>query len=397
MPLVNSNNFLYLNSEPNELAIWRKASANLELLKAMDIWDFNKLSYYIEVKNKFAMKNLQTFIPKIVQEILQTGGMTLIINNAHEAFHSLVEPLYYDFIIPLNINEDNIILVSESFDIKHQIQNLAKETGRKPIRAIWTRIFEYNVSAQINKQIKDGKTFPTLHYKPYVKKFINFNRRWRTNRPCIVGALAVRGLIDQGYVSLAGGVDGKNWENSWDQLLRLHPTDKFPYIGNLLRDHADQIRSIPSLLLDTEELLENKATLLRSTDQYYQNTYFSLVTETNFYISIQGEEPGRFFSEKTFKPIAERHPFILVNPPYSLSKLRDLGYQTFNPFINEDYDMELDDDKRLQMILDEVERLCNLDEQQLEQFLVGTASICDHNQQVLRTKALKDFSEMLDA
>lgn len=398
MPLINKNCYFYITDDSKQDA-WRShPSGNLALLSNMQDWGSTQFYYYVEVKNYIAVKNLKYSLPRIIIEALINQSLTIIICNAHEAFHSLIEPLYNDFIIPLNINEDNVIIISESADINHQVNNLAKQTARRPIRSIWSRIFEFNVSEQINRQIEqEQKTFPTLHYKTYKKKFINFNRRWRLHRPVLVGSMAARNLLDLGYVSLANSEDGWNWQNYWQHILNQHPEEKFPYIGKLLRDNETLIRNIPQMYLDTDELMVNKATLMRTTDQYYQNTYFSVVHETNFYISISGEEPGRFFSEKTFKPIGERHPFILVNPPYSLSKLREIGYQTFNPYIDESYDEELDDDKRMKMILDEIERLCNLTDIELQNFLVNCAPICDHNQTVLKNKTLKDFSEFLNA
>lgn len=398
MLLINKNHYLYLTDISSQESWRNKPSGNLSLLNNMKGLNPKIFYYYVEVKNFIAVKKLKDNLPKLVIDGLKSQNLTLIICNAHEAFHSLIEPLYYDFILPFDLNEDNIIIISESADIHHQISNVAQQSGRKPIKSIWSRIFEFNVSMQINRQItQENKTFPTLHYKTYTKKFINFNRRWRLHRPVLVGAMAARNLLDKGYVSLAHSEDGWNWQNYWQQILNQHSEEKFPYIGKLLRDNETLIRSIPPMYLDTDELMVNKATLMRSTDQYYQNTYFSVVHETNFYISITGEEPGRFFSEKTFKPIGERHPFILVNPPYSLSKLREIGYQTFNPYIDESYDEELNDDKRMKMILDEIERLCNLNDSELQDFLVKCAPICDHNQTVLRNKKLQDFSEFLNA
>jgi hypothetical protein len=106
----------------------------------------------------------------------------------------------------------------------------------------------------------------------------------------------------------------------------------------------------------------------------YQNTYFSVVSETFFF-----NGPGRFFSEKTFKPIAFMHPFILMSQPYSLQILRDLGYKTFHPYIDERYDTETNDVVRLKMILNEVERLSSFSDTELETFIDIVKPITKHN------------------
>ena len=85
------------------------------------------------------------------------------------------------------------------------------------------------------------------------------------------------------------------------------------------------------------------------------------------------QEHSVFFSEKVFKPIAFKHPFILIAPPGSLSALKSLGYKTFSGLINESYDQERDDDvKRLIAILEETKRLDLLKGQELTDWL-GTS------------------------
>jgi len=81
-----------------------------------------------------------------------------------------------------------------------------------------------------------------------------------------------------------------------------------------------------------------------------------------------------------------KHPFILASVPKSLEILKSMGYKTFSPFINEDYDNELDDGKRMLMIVSEIERLCNLDVQELEKFILFAREICTHNYNVLMSK-----------
>ena len=90
--------------------------------------------------------------------------------------------------------------------------------------------------------------------------------------------------------------------------------------------------------------------------------------------------------KKTFKAIIMSHPFILVSIPKSLEVLKELGYKTFSPWIDESYDQEMDDNKRMMMIVNEIERLCNLSQEDLEKFLVAMKEVCSYNHNVLRNK-----------
>jgi hypothetical protein len=55
-------------------------------------------------------------------------------------------------------------------------------------------------------------------------------------------------------------------------------------------------------------------------------------------------------TEKTLRPIACAHPFILMAGPGSLAYLRSYGFRTFSDFWNEDYDQEPNTLKRMEMI-----------------------------------------------
>ena len=57
-----------------------------------------------------------------------------------------------------------------------------------------------------------------------------------------------------------------------------------------------------------------------------------------------------FISEKTFKTIACSHPFIVMGNKNTMSKLREMGYKTFDNFIDEGYD-PLPTHERLQRII----------------------------------------------
>ena len=85
-------------------------------------------------------------------------------------------------------------------------------------------------------------------------------------------------------------------------------------------------------------------------------------------------------SEKTFKPISNLVPFIIVSNPFFLKKLRQLGYKTFHPWIDESYDEETDNDKRFFMILDEIKKLCEMTKKEIHDWYYDMKHILLHNQ-----------------
>jgi hypothetical protein len=87
----------------------------------------------------------------------------------------------------------------------------------------------------------------------------------------------------------------------------------------------------------------------------HNQTAISVVLETIFDNRIH-------LTEKTLRPLACGHPFILAAGPGSLALLKKYGFQTFSPYINETYDTVQDNDLRLSLIVDEMKRVQLLSE-----------------------------------
>jgi hypothetical protein len=87
----------------------------------------------------------------------------------------------------------------------------------------------------------------------------------------------------------------------------------------------------------------------------HNQTAISVVLETIFDSRIH-------LTEKTLRPLACGHPFILAAGPGSLALLKHYGFKTFSPYINETYDTVQDNDLRLQLIVEEMKRIKLLSE-----------------------------------
>jgi hypothetical protein len=87
------------------------------------------------------------------------------------------------------------------------------------------------------------------------------------------------------------------------------------------------------------------------------STAISVVLETVFDQRIH-------LTEKILRPIACGHPFILAAGPGSLSLLRHYGFKTFDPYIDESYDVINDDQDRLHAVISSMEKFKNLNPQQ---------------------------------
>ena len=86
-----------------------------------------------------------------------------------------------------------------------------------------------------------------------------------------------------------------------------------------------------------------------------------------------------FLTEKTYKVLFCKKPFIAFTTPYFMKEMREMGFKTFEPYINESYDLELDEHKRLMMIIDEVERLSKLSDFEFQNMLTALDETVKYN------------------
>jgi len=119
--------------------------------------------------------------------------------------------------------------------------------------------------------------------------------------------------------------------------------------------------------------------------ELYNKSYISIIAETHFKFNR-----SVFLTEKTYRTIFYEHPFIMLGPPNSLTALRSLGYITFAPIINEEYDVEESDYKRL---CSGLENLINNKKQIIERYN-ELLDISKHNKNILIKNSQKSISSI---
>lgn len=122
----------------------------------------------------------------------------------------------------------------------------------------------------------------------------------------------------------------------------------------------------------------------------YEKTKISLISETFF-----SEGQPIFCTEKTYRAIANCHPFVIAASPYHLDYLRSRGYETFSSLIDESYDTMLpldihgtaDDSNRLQAIVKSLKEAMEVPADKYKE-------ICRHNQSVLINNSIRTLQEL---
>jgi hypothetical protein len=196
------------------------------------------------------------------------------------------------------------------------------------------------------------------------KDFLLLTRHSKLHRLLLLSHLHKKGF-DKSLVS---------WDNKFQNqylLDKMYQFDRNEEFGKLVME--------TSSLLDVEDLTIISGFGFENKDMYL-NTYLSIVTESVFF-QEDVNFPSGYLSEKVFKPIGHSQPFILVGPANSLKYIKErFGYKTFEPFIDESYDDEYDDFKRLELIKIEIDKFSNKTKEEKDEFLNNIKDICLYNQ-----------------
>jgi len=156
---------------------------------------------------------------------------------------------------------------------------------------------------------------------------------------------------------------------------------------------TDWLSKVPYTLEDPEDNVLNKWN--DATYNCVLSADFHLLIETHYDLFYYVPNPDKVYkrslapssiTEKTNKPIACCKPFIAFSTPYFLEDVRQLGFETFSPYINESYDLETDNHKRLNMIVDEIEKIVNLPSNEYLALVKNCHAIAVRNQQKLLSK-----------
>lgn len=107
-------------------------------------------------------------------------------------------------------------------------------------------------------------------------------------------------------------------------------------------------------------VLPGEAPVIKRYDQrhfnpmWYDDTCFGVVVESCNSQSLTAELPV-FVTEKTFKPISGSQPFVVIGGTGILAYLRSQGFETYNNIFDETYDTETDFDKKLDIIINNIQ------------------------------------------
>lgn len=126
-------------------------------------------------------------------------------------------------------------------------------------------------------------------------------------------------------------------------------------------------------------------------DYQIANSFMQIVVETTFDSPSNRKGNILFITEKTYKAIFYKQPFILLSEVNSLAYLRSLGYRTFSDIIDEQYDTETNPHRRIHLICEQIKYINNLSLPEIEQLRLKINDVVEHNHRVLMSTPSKQI------
>ncbi len=306
-------------------------------------------------------------IPEYLKDV-QEGKAMILLDQCLEGYHTpYLWQWFHESCIAYGIPPQAIVYVTGNCNTEKNYNEWCVENKiTNSIKTISYTNFEQYIKFLVDKSNLYQDWDRNLKYKMAnrIKTYNCLQKRLRTHRIWFYGALFKSGLLDCGLVSMN------------DYGTHVNPLDnKFPDIALF-----EQARALLPLELYGKSNVEygDGFYIDRILTEVFLDSWVSVISEPIF----ADKDQAVFISEKTFKPIACMHPFIILGGKGSLDALRKLGYKTFNGFIDETYDT-LSTFERIDAIIKELQRIDAI-EDKLSWFM-GMKDIIEYNYNVFHS------------
>jgi len=275
------------------------------------------------------------------------------------------------------------------WQVKHQMTSKSRQ-GIKDYS--WTSLRTYDNYANEKVLDLDSNT-------EYKKTFLCFNGNNRWHRAGLVSEMMYRGLNRDGFISYNIYDDSSSEYNYNDQRIVDHRKgEQYVLSKTELIKHINRHRY--SLDYTGSKFWEDDR---RFDIELYNQSALSVVSETfagHINELYHPEAHVLWTTEKTWKPIALGHPFIVLGSLGTIRYLQSEGYFTYYDIIDESYDKITHLPTRIDMICDELERLSQLSKAELKNLIDTVYDFRKRNRDLFYSKNhapkfYKLFKEMI--
>lgn len=334
-------------------------------------------------------KGLFTYLSDQYLKDLRSKKAFLLLDQSHEGYHTgWLFDWFHHNCAEFNISPSQIMYITGNLDITRQYQEWANSRGiTDHLCVIPHPHFEVAVFDTDNnrERIYNLPKLPTFQdqfeYKRQhldkIKLFNALQKRPRAHRMWLFKELYKNNLLEDSISSM----NTFSWNHTYymDKTMELSDYDEIIKILPLLPPHTGPAEKE---LIDFSHDDSGKYQM-EFNSQITLDTWFTIISEASF-----GEDTC-FISEKTFKLICVQHPFIIYGNKNSLHYLREMGYKTFSPFIDEEYD-KLECWERLDAIINSIKKIQAIPKHQRLDWFKGMKDILEYNYDVMRKNSLSN-------
>lgn len=304
----------------------------------------------------------------------QDPSCRIVLDYSMEGFGEEAFGDLYNWSVKHNLS-DRLIYVSGDLNIQDNYRAWCSKQRVRP--AMQTSYYGY-FAVWGSRQLAATVQSPTCR-----KRYMSLNRRPHYHRIMMMTILERRGLIEHGTISMPAdfsepdiGWSADQWDlrRLWDELRDL----QMGFLDHYEMNFQNLCKRLP-LIADRTDFETNHA--LDFNQDLYSEHPVNLITETLCFTT------SAFASEKIWKPMAAGQIFLVLSGPYYLRGLRRLGFRTFGPYINEEYDEEPEPIARANLVARELKRLVSMNDAEFEEILAQCKDIVQHNQQLITDQA----------
>jgi hypothetical protein len=204
--------------------------------------------------------------------------------------------------------------------------------------------------------------------------FLLYNRNSRkTFRVQVMLWLLKTGLINDTKFSLLIK------ENDIDLNLLISKKEELKDLWKYYSKFTD----LPHTTLDWN--YPNDETESLSSKPNYSKTNFSIVLESSF------NSESLNLTEKSFKPFANCHPFLIIGDVFANTQLKNYGFTLYNDLIDYSFDKISNNEERLNQALIELKRIHSLGESHITEWYKNNIDKIKENQRVFFTYSINNL------
>jgi len=312
-------------------------------------------NFYYVISHRCALESLYKYnenniweLPIEVENSIKYKNLKVIFLSEHESFKEINNSFkeLKDIILKKGLNENQFFIINNN-----SLLNDANIFAESNINVHKINFLLDSVSSGMNIKLLESDF---IEDKKFI--FLCHNRRPKEHRLAILTYMKNMNLLENDITdwSLTYGIHNN----------KLGDINKFqPYINfknkKLLYDYKE-ICSKPKL-----SFYESDKDWFNNEHNYdawnhlelntYKNSYINIITESHFDIL------DVHITEKSFKPFYYyQMPIFLASQNHILKMKEEYDLEFFDDLIDHSYDNEIDDIKRLHMVLSEIDRLSKM-------------------------------------